>query len=349
MADVLPILGPSAQSSKKDWHVIQGFTGHFDGATVESLRSCPSVEYVEEDMVANTFSTQTYTPWGLERITSTSSLIGGNASALAYTYEYEESAGSGVDIYIVDTGINVNHSQFCGRAKWGMTFGEGNPNIDDNGHGTHVSGTAAGNTFGVAKKANLIAVKVLHANGSGPYSDILDGLDYVYQQVQITKRPSVVSMSLGGPSSFIMDSVVTGLTKAGIHVVAAAGNNHTDLDETSPARAEGVIAVGAVNITDERAYYSNYGERLALFAPGSNIISSLNTDELAIKVASGTSMACPHVSGMVAYLLSLEQEYSPKEMKERLQELAIKGALKDIPDGTPNLLAQLPRREEPEN
>lgn len=343
-ADILDILGPSAESTQShDWHVIQGFSGYFDEATANSLRKSPSVEHVEEDMIVQIHSKQTYAPWGLERISSANSLNGGNASALSYTYQYDELAGQDVDIYFVDTGINVNHTQFCGgRATWGATFGDGYPSIDDHGHGTHVAGTAAGNTFGVAKKANLTAVKVIDGQGYGQLSDVLNGLDFVYKQVNLTQRPSIVSMSLGGTKSFLWDSVVTGLVNAGIHVVVAAGNDNDDANNYSPAGAEGAIAVGAINITDERAWYSNYGKQVAIFAPGTDVVSAWSTDELAIRRDTGTSMATPHVSGLVAYLLATEGHCSPDEMKKRLQNHAIKGALKGIPDGTPNLLAQLP-------
>lgn len=336
---VLQLLGPSVQVAH-DWEIINGFAGNLDKRALDILGNSPLVEFIEKDQIMHTMAIQTNAPWGLSRLSSDKSLAGGSDSSLSYTYKYDDSAGNGVDIYVVDTGIFTEHTQFGGRASWGKTFG-GYPDKDDNGHGTHCAGTAAGTQFGVAKKANLIAVKVLSGQGSGSTSDIVDGLNYVRQQAQQSGRPSVVSMSLGGGVSAALDDAVNSLANFGVHVVVAAGNDNADASQSSPARAANAITVGASNITDGRALFSNFGSPVAVFAPGQNVISAWNTNPSATNQISGTSMATPHISGLVAYLLALEGRIIPAQMKARIQELALPRALSNIPPGTKNLLAHI--------
>ncbi|KAG6828270.1 hypothetical protein H0H92_008577 [Tricholoma furcatifolium] len=225
------------------WTIINGFAGKFSNDQVEAFRAQPDVASIAEDgiMYASALTTQTNATLGLARLSSPDSLSGNNprymlmlhltqsfgcsfnllldpARLTTYTYEYDDSAGSGVDIYIVDTGVYIQHTQFGGRASWGGNFVPNTPDEDDNGHGTHCAGTAAGIDYGVAKKANIIAVKVL----SGPVS----GLDYVSQAAGASGRPSVTSMSFGGGVSAAIDAAVT---------TAAAGNEDEDASFVSPA------------------------------------------------------------------------------------------------------------------
>lgn len=323
-----------------EWDIIHGFAGNFDSTTLETLRSSPDVEYVEEDGVAHTTTavTQTNAPWGLARLSSNSRLSGSD-SALTFSYTYDSSAGGGVDIYVVDTGVLTTHTTFGGRARWGATFG-GYANADGNGHGTHCAGTIAGGQYGVSKSANIIAVKVLSDGGSGAWTDIISGLNWVGQQAASSGRPSVVSMSLGGGAIQSVDDAVNALANQGVHVVVAAGNSNTDAGSTSPARAAGAITVGATTFADARASFSNYGAVVAIWAPGQNVISSwIGSSNTATNSISGTSMATPHVAGLVAYLIGLQGNVTPPAMKAKLQSLCLRDVISGIPSGTINCLA----------
>ncbi|KXN90044.1 Cuticle-degrading protease [Leucoagaricus sp. SymC.cos] len=309
---------------------------------LDALLASDEVESVEEDGIMHAFITQTDAPWGLQRISQRAKLSSTDTSALTYTYTYGSNPGAGVDIYVVDTGIYTAHSQFGGRATWGATFG-GYADTDGNGHGTHCAGTAAGSQYGVAKSANLVAVKVLSDAGSGAISDIISGLNYILSSANSSGRPSIVSMSLGGSASSSLDSAVASLTSAGVHVVVAAGNSNTDAGSTSPARAPSAITVGASTIADARASFSNYGSVVDVFAPGQNIISSWIGGTTATNNISGTSMATPHVAGLVAYLIDKNGNSSPAQISSLLKSLAVSDASDPDPrtaSGTANLLVQ---------
>jgi cerevisin len=214
---------------------------------------------------------------------------------LDYTYTYSDPAGDGVDIYIIDTGIYIEHEEFEGRATFGYAAGSYQM-LDGNGHGTHCAGTAAGKTYGVAKNASLIAVKVISDNGQGATSDIIDGLNWVVTNVASTGRPSIASMSLGGSVSDALDALVNQTVAANITVVVAAGNDNTDASTQSPARVASAITVAAANITNTKASFSNYGAPVDIWAPGVDVTSAWPfTNDTSTKVLSGTSMATPHV------------------------------------------------------
>ncbi|KAJ8522139.1 hypothetical protein ONZ45_g1228 [Pleurotus djamor] len=319
---------------------LNGFAGKLSAKDLDALRASADVESISEDGVMSIFATQTNAPWGLARLSTPSRLTSTNSAALTFSYTYD-ATGSGVDVYVVDTGVLTSHSQFGGRARWGATFG-GYANADGNGHGTHCAGTVAGSQFGVAKGANIIAVKVLSDSGSGSVSGIVSGLNWVLTAARSSGRPSVVSMSLGGGASTAMDNAVASLTAAGIHVVVAAGNSNTNAANTSPARAPSAITVGASTITDARASFSNYGAVVDIFAPGQDVISSWIGSTSATNRISGTSMATPHIAGLVAYIISYSGNLSPAAMSTRIQSLSVRGALSGIPSGTVNYLAQTP-------
>ncbi|KAG5639868.1 hypothetical protein DXG03_002741, partial [Asterophora parasitica] len=191
-----------------DWSVIHGFAGHLSDEALHTLRASPDVEYITEDGIATTFATQTNAPWGLARISQPGRLTNQNADALTFSYTYDDSAGAGVDVYVVDTGVYTGHSTFGGRARWGATFG-GYPDADGNGHGTHVAGTVGGSQYGVAKAVSIIAVKVLGDDGSGAITGIIDGLQWVSSAAAASGRPSIATLSLGGGASTPLDNAVT--------------------------------------------------------------------------------------------------------------------------------------------
>lgn len=265
-------------------------------------------------------------------------LINQNTSLLNFTYTYDANPGAGADIYILDTGIYTQHSEFGGRAKWGATFG-GFADVDGNGHGTHCAGIAGGSQYGVAKTANLIAVKVLSDDGGGAAADIVSGMNWVAQQFAATGRPSIASLSLAGLPSTPLDDGVTALTEAGVHVTVAAGNNGNDACGMSPARSASAITVGAATILDSRSSWSNFGSCVDIFAPGSDIISSWIGSTTATNDISGTSMSTPYVAGIIAYLISSRGNMTPAAMATLLNSVSLQGILAGIYSGTVNVLA----------
>jgi cerevisin len=270
-------------------------------------------------------------------------------------YLYAADAGEGVDVYIIDTGTNIDHVDFEGRAHWGKTIPANDVDEDGNGHGTHCSGTVAGKKYGVAKKANVYAVKVLKSNGSGTMSDVVKGVEWAatahLEKVKKGKKGfkgSAANMSLGGGKSPALDRAVDGAVNAGIHFAVAAGNDNADSCSYSPASAALAVTVGASSLDDSRAYFSNYGPCNDIFAPGLNILSAWVGSKYATNTISGTSMAAPHIAGLLAYYLSLQPasdsayavaEITPKKLKENIISVATEGALTDVPSDTTNLLA----------
>ncbi|KAI0629713.1 peptidase S8/S53 domain-containing protein [Trametes polyzona] len=308
-----------------DAHV-KGYAGKFSEATIEQLRTMPEVEYVEKDQIVRTLeipdfevekhTTQTKAPWGLARISHREKLTLGTFTK----YEYNPEGGEGVDVYVIDTGININHVEFEGRASWGKTIPANDFDEDGNGHGTHCAGTIASRKYGVAKAAKVIAVKVLGSNGSGTMSDVVGGVVWAAQQAQAkakaaleefqktgktSHKGSVANMSLGGGKSRALDDTVNKAVDAGMHFAVAAGNDNRDACNNSPAAAEKAITVGASTVGDERAYFSNHGPCVDVFAPGLSILSTYIGSNTSATTLSGTSMASPHTAGLLAYLLSL--------------------------------------------
>jgi len=203
-------------------------------------------------------------------------------------YEYDSAGGDGVDVYIIDTGININHAEFEGRASWGKTIPQNDVDEDGNGHGTHCAGTVGSRKYGVAKAVNLIAVKVLGSNGSGSMSDVVAGVLWAAQQAaeklaaakaeytatgRTKHKGSVANMSLGGGKSQALDDAVNKAVDSGMHFAVAAGNDNKDACSYSPAAAEKAITVGASTLSDDRAYFSNFGECVDVFAPGEHFRS----------------------------------------------------------------------------
>jgi len=305
------------------------------GANVDSYvlaqASHPHVRYVEQDQWAQiaqvgTCFSQTNAIWGLDRISEIELNLDGR-----YVYD---SDGTAVDAYVIDTGVLTTHSQFGGRALWGATFTDDGYNYDCNGHGTHVGGTIGGVTYGVAKKVTVIAVKVLDCEGSGSYSGVIAGIEWVANSAVSRRRPSVANMSLGGPISDAVDDAVDAAIASGVVFAVAAGNENSDACKTSPANVKAAITVGATEIeddagnqADERSPFSNWGTCLDIFAPGSLITSSWIGGNNAIKTISGTSMATPFVAGVVARYLTLEPNATPAEVNTWLVQNSNKGVL----------------------
>ncbi|KAI9793573.1 MAG: serine protease [Peltula sp. TS41687] len=336
-----------------------GYSGHFDDEVIEQVRRHPDVDFIEKDSEVHTMShkeTEGNAPWGLARISHRDSLSFGTFNK----YLYSADGGEGVDVYVIDTGTNTEHVDFEGRAHWGKTIPLGDEDVDGNGHGTHCSGTIAGKKYGVAKKANIYAVKVLRSNGSGTMSNVIKGVEWAaarhLKQVEAAKngkgrkgfKGSAANMSLGGGKSVALDRTVNAAVDMGIHFAVAAGNDNADSCDYSPAAAQKAVTVGASTLADERAYFSNYGKCNDIFAPGLNIQSTWIGSKYAVNTISGTSMASPHVAGLLAYLLSLQpakdsgyavEDMTPKRLKQNLLSIATVGALGDVPEDTENILA----------
>lgn len=309
-----------------------GFAGSLSDEEVEKLKASDSVEYIQQDAEVHSQEIvfQSDAPWGLGRISHTAK---GNT-----TYAYDSSAGEGTCSYVIDTGILVSHSEFEGRAEWLENFtGDGIDN-DGYGHGTHVAGTIGGVTYGVAKKTKLYAVKVLDSSGSGTFSGVIAGINYVASDAPTRDCPkgAVANMSLGGGKNQAVNDAVKAAVAAGVFMAIAAGNSNDDTRFYSPASEPTACTVGASDINDRRATFSNYGSLVDVFGPGVNVTSAWNNG--GINTISGTSMATPHIAGLGAYLLSLGAA-QVNGLCEYIAGTATKGALTGLPSGTVNLLA----------
>ena len=297
-------------------------------AFVEAMKKNPKVVSVENDTIMKVDATTQSNPdWGLDRIDQKN-------LPLDSAYSYLQT-GSGTTAYIVDTGILSTHQQFSGRVLSGYTaISDGNGTSDCHGHGTHVAGTVGGSTYGVAKNVSLVPIRILGCDGSGASSNVIAGLDWILKN---GKKPAVVNISLGGEANASLDSAVENLFNNGYVMVVAAGNSNTDACSSSPARVSKAITVAATDSTDTRASYSNYGSCVDIFAPGSQINSSWIGSNTATKVLNGTSMATPHVVGVVAEMLQSTPTATPQTISTNLLNQASNNVVKN-PSGSPNRL-----------
>jgi subtilisin family serine protease len=307
---------------------IPGFTATMTAARARQLAVNPAVALVEPDRRIGVDGTQTGPAWGLDRIDQRS-------DRLSDTFTPTDD-GSSVHAYVIDTGIRITHRQFGGRASYGFDYvGDDKTASDCNGHGTHVAGTIGGSTYGVAKKAKLVAVRVLDCDGQGYISDIIEGVDWVTRHAV---KPAVANMSLGGDPSPALNRAVAASIRSGVTYTVAAGNSAENAANQSPANLASAITVGASDWDDERASFSNYGSLVDLFAPGQYVTSAWNTGNTATNVESGTSMASPHVAGAAALILDAHPAWSPAAVRKYLVDHSTKGALSGIGAGSPNRL-----------
>jgi subtilisin family serine protease len=298
------------------------------------IRSNPKVLLVELDQPVYALDTQSPSPsWGLDRI---------DQRALPLNSTFTASAkGANVDVYIVDTGIYSAHSDFTGRLSAGFTaINDGNGTNDCNGHGTHVAGTSAGTTYGIAKSANLIPVRVLGCTGSGTTSGVIAGLDWIVGH-HVAGKTAVANMSLGGGVSAALDTAVQNVINDGVVMAVAAGNDGLNACNYSPARAANAITVGSTTNLDARSSFSNTGTCVDIFAPGSSITSAWIGGTSATTSISGTSMASPHVAGVAAVLLGRFPTSTTAEIASMLRTSATPNVVTSAGTGSPNYLLYL--------
>ncbi|MFI0263216.1 S8 family peptidase [Streptomyces sp. NPDC017056] len=297
------------------------------------LAADPAVDKVVQNKKFHIDATQDNPPsWGLDRIDQADTQ--GDKK-----YAYPDSAGEGVTAYVIDTGVRTTHQDFEGRASSGFDAVDGdNDATDGNGHGTHVAGTIAGKAHGVAKKAKIVAVRVLDDQGSGSTEQVVAGIDWVTKN---HKGPSVANMSLGGGADEALDAAVQKAVASGVTFAVAAGNESTDAGQGSPARVKEAITVASSTNTDEQSDFSNFGSAVDLYAPGSDITSAWNDSDQGTKTISGTSMATPHVAGAAAVYLSAHQDAKPDAVAKALTDGATPDKIKNPSEGTPNKLLKV--------
>ncbi|MFJ2791092.1 S8 family serine peptidase [Streptomyces sp. NPDC087290] len=313
---------------------INGFSASGLSLTeAKRLAADPAVSKVVQNKKFHIDETQTNPPsWGLDRIDQTET-AGDNA------YTYPDSAGEGVTAYVIDTGVRTTHNEFEGRASSGYDAVDNDDSADDgNGHGTHVAGTIAGATYGVAKKAKIVAVRVLDDSGSGTTEQVVAGIDWVTEHHE---GPSVANMSLGGGADEALDAAVQKAIASGVTFAVAAGNDSSDASGSSPARVPEAITVASSTVDDEQSYFSNYGPIVDIYAPGSDITSSWNDSDDGSNTISGTSMATPHVVGAAAVYLAGHPDATPEEVATALTDGATPDAISNATEGTPNKLLKV--------
>jgi subtilisin family serine protease len=318
-----------------------GFSARLTPRVLEALIADSRLMYIEEDQVVSldACNSESNPDWGLARANHHNYTY-----VQTYTYDYTTGAtGENIDAYIVDTGIYCQNNDFVNKAKGTCTFGYTaitGDETDGNGHGTHCAGTVAGQTYGIAKEANLIAVKVLSDSGSGSTSGVIDGINWVASNAKTTGKPSVANLSLGGGFSQANNDAVTALVAAGVTTAVAAGNDNADACNYSPASTPAAITVAASDKNNARATYSNYGTCVDVYGPGSAITSAWIGSPSATNTISGTSMASPHVAGVAANFLSRSTGSTPAQIATKITNTAVSNQITNNKAGTPNLMVQ---------
>lgn len=360
------------ESDRINHYVSNGYVASLNESTVRRLKEDPSVQVAEKDRMVRIadykifdvvmdieeekevkIKKQYNAPWGLSRVTGIDYLK-------KHIFLYPSNSGDNVDVYVIDTGVEVDHPEFEGRARWGINLVDGSVDRDENGHGTHCAGVIASKSFGIAKNANITAIKVLDSDGYGMISRIIAGIDFVIEEHEAKKDllydlatakfltesnknvsdlngkieefidnsdllpKSIVNMSVGGEKSVALNFAIDYATSLGIHISVAAGNDSKNACEYSPGSSKHAITTGASTKKDTTAEFSNFGRCVDLYAPGVDIISTWN--DKGSRIASGTSMAAPHTTGAMAMYLSSFQ-FSPKKLKEQIlkdTQIAIK-------------------------
>ncbi|MGA5900310.1 S8 family serine peptidase [Streptomyces venetus] len=302
-------------------------------AEAKRLAADPSVSKVVQVKKFSITATQDNPPsWGLDRLDQAD-------TAGDSKYTYPDTAGEGVTAYVIDTGVRVSHKDFQGRAASGFDAVDNDGDAGDgNGHGTHVAGTIAGAAHGVAKKAKIVAVRVLDDNGSGTTEQVIAGIDWVTKN---HRGPSVANMSLGGGADPALDEAVKKAVAAGVTFGVAAGNDSSDAGQGSPARVKEAITVASSTKDDKQSDFSNFGSAVDVYAPGTDVTSAWNDSDEGTKTISGTSMATPHVVGAAAVYLAGHKDATPEQVAKALTDGATDGKISNPSQGTANKLLRV--------
>jgi subtilisin family serine protease len=302
-------------------HALKGYAASLPTALVRALLSDRNVAYIERDTVMQADTTQTGATWGIDRTDQRTLPLSG-------TYTYTRT-GAGVTVYILDTGVRFSHQEFGGRATSGRDVVSGdNDSTDCHGHGTHVAGTAAGATYGIAKGASIVAVRVLDCNGSAPTSTVVAGIDWVTAN-HTAGQPAVANMSLSGGANTALDNAVRNSIADGISYTLAAGNGNIlgmaqNACNVSPARVAEAMTISSIDKSDRRVSYAGIGNCVDWFAPGLNVVSAGNGSDSGTATMSGTSMAAPHAAGVAAQYLQTNTSASPAAVRQALFDLTTK-------------------------
>ncbi|MDT0386200.1 S8 family peptidase [Streptomyces dubilierae] len=313
---------------------VNGFSASgLSSAEARRLAADPAVAKVVQVKKFSIDATQDNPPsWGLDRLDQAD-------TAGDSKYTYPDGAGEGVTAYVIDTGVRISHKDFAGRASSGFDAVDNDNDANDgNGHGTHVAGTIAGTAHGVAKKAKIVAVRVLDDNGSGTTEQVIAGIDWVAKNHQ---GPSVANMSLGGGADPAIDEAVKKAIAAGVTFGVAAGNDSADAGQGSPARVAEAITVASSTKDDQQSDFSNFGSVVDIYAPGSDVTSAWNDSDDGTKTISGTSMATPHVVGAAAVYLAGHKDATPDQVAKALTDGATPDKISNPSQGTANKLLKI--------
>ncbi|KJQ54441.1 Extracellular serine proteinase precursor [Microbacterium sp. SA39] len=313
--------------------VIDGYSAKLSEDEALAIASDDRVDHVEQAQMVYALGEQTDPPsWGTDRVDQ-------RGQPLNQRFAYPDSAGAGVNVYVVDSGIRLTHSEFAGRLRPGFdAITPGGNASDCNGHGTHVAGTAVGSTYGIAKKATVYPVRVLDCKGESLSTTILTGIEWVAENAV---RPATINYSVGcrqACSIPSIDAAVKSIVASGITWVSAAGNSNDDACRYSPQLVPETITVGNSTRTDSKAPSSSWGRCLDVWAPGSEIISSWFTGDTEARSATGTSMAAPHVTGATALYLSANPSATPAQVHAAVVDNATPGTLTGLDTASPNRL-----------
>ena len=314
-----------------------GFLANLTNEEYAALKKDTRVEYIEKDAAISIGSEQSlqndsgWRPqWGLDRIDQVSAVLDD-----VYSYEY---SGNGVDVYVVDSGINSSHTEFTGRIKPGYSsVGDENGTEDCNGHGSHVSGTVSGTVYGVAKAVSVVPVRVTGCSGIGSVSTVLDGINWMIAHHQ-SGVPAVANLSIGAGTSSILNDAIVSAISDGITVVVAAGNRNADACNYAMSSELTALTVAAITPSNAKASYSNYGPCVDIFAPGSDVVSAWYGSSTILRSRSGTSMATPHASGVAAQILEQHPTWTPQEVYAQIVSQSTPNAISAVPEDTVNLL-----------